>query len=696
MIKNRKRILAVIFSLFLLACLALGFIACKEDDTQQTQKDNFSFTQQDFTLVLGDKKQLSVTGDNPVWSTSNEEVVTIDENGLVTSVALGTAEITVKCGANQGKCVVTVVLSSTIPTVQMDTRARTLHIDTTYTLFPNLVYKDEVMTDGFVFESSNSQVVTVSQTGEVTAVGYGTAEVFITWSYRGYTDVTKISFSVIEAITLELTEKTLDLVVDTLTDTSVNKTQAVVNVKNYSIAGVAQDTSSLVWASADETVAKVENGTVKAIGVGSTEITATATTNNGSAVTVSVAVSVHSEALYTIKYYYAPVNGSYREITGKTQVKSEIIGKEVSVEQDTLEGFTFNSAKSFLKTTVAENGEAELSLCYDYDATGDTKFARWTLGGKFSLMREDMDAAVYGGDAVENVFVMESPVAGTSYLDYKYNAEEVGGYVVFNFYFIESVDANGDVGNPLVNMYQALTSVGTATGNYKQVQYPNNTDTKFDLQTGAWMQYVLYLDETKYPATLPEGSSWMDGANKIRMSFFYNRVGKVYFDFHTYTATEYAEMNKISCSASSTSVKQDMSVSKFGVDAKTGTYYLTAYPSLSTTATVNGKYNNAQAYNYQASDVGKYLIVEAYYVSSTNSSNATSVKFVVGSGKTQITPIVGTAGTGSWVTYAIFLDETTYASSTSFFFAPLYERKGSVYLRFTTLTENEYQTQYGS
>ena len=237
MIKNRKRILTVIFSLCLSICVALGLVACKKENTQP-QQSNFSFTQQDFTLVLGDKKQLTVTGDNPVWSTSNASVVTVDENGLLTSVALGTAEIAVKCGADEGKCVVTVVLSSTIPTVQMDERARTLHIGTTYTLSPNLTYKNEVLTDGFVYATSNEQVVTVSQTGEVTAVGYGTAEISIAWSYRGYTDVTRISFSVIEPIALESNEKALDLVVDTLTDGAANELE---NADLGDVFGIALD-----------------------------------------------------------------------------------------------------------------------------------------------------------------------------------------------------------------------------------------------------------------------------------------------------------------------------------------------------------------------------------------------------------------------------------------------------------------------
>lgn len=694
MIKSQKKLLTVIFSLVLFVCALFGAVACKEEETQP-QTSEFSFTQQDFTLILGDNKQLAVKGDNPVWSSSDEAIVTVDENGLVTSVALGSAEITVKCGKDEGKCLVTVVLSSIIPTVQMDERARALDINTSYTLAPSLVYKDEVLTDGFVFASSNSQVVTVSQSGEVTAVGYGTAEISISWNYRGYTDTTKISFTVKEPITLVLNEKTLDLVVDTLTTTSENKMQSAVSVKSYTIAGEAQDASTLVWMSEDETVAKVENGTVKAIGVGETKIVATATTANGTTVTASVSVSVYEEALYTIKYYYAPANGEYREITEKTQVKSDIIGKEVSVEQDALDGFIFNTARSFLKATVAGNGETELSQCFDYDSTGDAEFARWTLGGKFSLMREDMDASIYGADAVENVFVMESPVAGTSYLQYNYKPEEVGCYLVFNFYFTESVTENNAIGDPLINMYQALTSIGKASGNYKQVQYPNNTDTKYDLQTGAWMQYVLYIDETKYPAQLPDGASWMDGENKIRMNFFYNRKGKVYFDFQTYTKAEYAVMDKIACTASSTAVKQDMSVAKFGADAKTDTYYLTAYPSRSTAATVNGKYNNVQSYKYQPSDVGKYLIVEAYYAESTNSAGESSIKFVAGSGKKQIESIAQTAETGKWLTYAIFLDESTYASATSVFFSPLYERKGSVYLKFTTMTESEYQTQYG-
>ncbi len=44
-----------------------------------------------------------------VWSSSNEDVATVDNTGLVTAVALGTTEITASCGGQQKKCMLTVL-----------------------------------------------------------------------------------------------------------------------------------------------------------------------------------------------------------------------------------------------------------------------------------------------------------------------------------------------------------------------------------------------------------------------------------------------------------------------------------------------------------------------------------------------------------------------------------------------------------
>lgn len=68
------------------------------------------------SLKSGEQKQLTATvlpedaEDKTVtWESSDESIATVDETGLVTAVAVGTATITAKSGEQQGTCEVTVI-----------------------------------------------------------------------------------------------------------------------------------------------------------------------------------------------------------------------------------------------------------------------------------------------------------------------------------------------------------------------------------------------------------------------------------------------------------------------------------------------------------------------------------------------------------------------------------------------------------
>ena len=68
------------------------------------------------TLDLSSGFQLIITSEyteTPVWKSSNEGVVAIDQNGYVTAVGYGTSYITVISGNKKGICVITVVKQPT-------------------------------------------------------------------------------------------------------------------------------------------------------------------------------------------------------------------------------------------------------------------------------------------------------------------------------------------------------------------------------------------------------------------------------------------------------------------------------------------------------------------------------------------------------------------------------------------------------
>jgi len=143
----------------------------------------------DFTV--GDTEQLSAsvtpsnaTNQNLIWSSSNESVVTVDANGLITAVGEGTATITVTTedGGFSASCTVNVYPPAPpkidVTGVSLDTTSITLWAGENYQLNATVTPSDA--DNQTVYWVSNSlSVADVSNTGLVTAVGKGTATIIV-------------------------------------------------------------------------------------------------------------------------------------------------------------------------------------------------------------------------------------------------------------------------------------------------------------------------------------------------------------------------------------------------------------------------------------------------------------------------------------------------------------------------------------
>lgn len=121
----------------------------------------------------------NATNQNVTWKSSDTKVATVD-NGLVTAVAEGTATITVTTtdGNFQDTCTVTVTPPAKTPvtSVTLDKTSLTLDVGGSDTLTAT-VKPDDATTKTVTWSTSNENVVTVDQNGNVKAVGAGTATI---------------------------------------------------------------------------------------------------------------------------------------------------------------------------------------------------------------------------------------------------------------------------------------------------------------------------------------------------------------------------------------------------------------------------------------------------------------------------------------------------------------------------------------
>ena len=135
----------------------------------------------ELTLNRGKSYQLTYTVEPPnstdlvVWRTTDSNVVTVTNDGLVTAKAVGTATVLLNIGENaSAQCKVTVV--QPVTSVSLNYSSRTLDVlDTvqlTAKVLPTTAYDPSV-----TWSSSDPSVASVDETGFVTAHNKGTATI---------------------------------------------------------------------------------------------------------------------------------------------------------------------------------------------------------------------------------------------------------------------------------------------------------------------------------------------------------------------------------------------------------------------------------------------------------------------------------------------------------------------------------------
>ena len=250
-----------------------------------------------YTLVEGGSVPLvanvqpsDATDPEVEWSTSDEDVVVVSEEGIVTAIGLGQATITVKTldGGFEATADFTVVRPATGVTVSPETE--TLAVGG-----PNVTLNATVTptgsTNGAVtWTSSDNTVATVNSAGVVTPVSQGTATITAT-TQGGLTDTAQIT--VVQLVSgIVVNPSTLSL--DERASETLTATVAPVNATNPAVA----------WTTSNPEVATVDsNGLVTAVSKGTATITATSADGvhtNSSTVTVirrAASVSIAPELL---------------------------------------------------------------------------------------------------------------------------------------------------------------------------------------------------------------------------------------------------------------------------------------------------------------------------------------------------------------------------------------------------------------
>ena len=224
------------------------------------------------SLTPADATDLSVR-----WESTDNEVLTVDENGVVTAVSAGTAEITAYSSNEDvsAKCSVTVYVLPESLTLEKESAE--LWLGETLTL-ASAILPDDTTEKEIEWSSDSPEVASVSESGVVSALSKGTAVITAKSKANG-----------IEA------KCTIDVHIHVQSVTFDNSEYVVENGESVTLApAVAPENASfkkLLWKSGDEAVATVdENGVVTAHAVGTAVISAT-TEKEGVAATCVINVT---------------------------------------------------------------------------------------------------------------------------------------------------------------------------------------------------------------------------------------------------------------------------------------------------------------------------------------------------------------------------------------------------------------------
>ncbi|MDE7479486.1 MAG: leucine-rich repeat protein, partial [Lachnospiraceae bacterium] len=124
----------------------------------------FNVTPSDFTDVV-------------TWQSSNTDIITVDDAGVITAKAVGTASVRVTIGDKMATCAVTVV--QPVTSISINKSSLSLDAFEEYTLTAT-VYPSNAADSSVEWTTSDESVATVSQTGKVTSISKGTAVITVT------------------------------------------------------------------------------------------------------------------------------------------------------------------------------------------------------------------------------------------------------------------------------------------------------------------------------------------------------------------------------------------------------------------------------------------------------------------------------------------------------------------------------------
>ncbi len=261
------------------------------------------------------------------WSSSDDTILTVSENGLLTAVSLGTANITAGTTTTEGKSVtstLTVTVISLQKTLTINNPIENIIVNTEHqyqTTFVNALGVTEEV--NITWSSSDTNIATVSSTGLVTANSLGDVVITASTVADGETISTEDNFTVNPVGEIMSINNPID-------ELTVGDTHQYTATYTNNIG--QNENVTITWSSSDDTIASIdEQGLVTAKNAG--EVTIKASYTNGSGQEISdmdtfnvqaVQITTKSGTIRTTSSYILTGTFTLSEIEGTNNLELKI------------------------------------------------------------------------------------------------------------------------------------------------------------------------------------------------------------------------------------------------------------------------------------------------------------------------------------------------------------------------------------
>lgn len=276
----------------------------------ETDKSEVSLKVGESETIVATVLPSDATDKRVMWSSQNENVAIVSNDGTITALSIGETTVTVK--AIDGSDINTVIKVSVVPTPAESIRinapqSSSFRVGETINLTAD-VTPDDATDKSITWSSSDESIASVDAIGKVTANGVGRVLIRATNSAGRYDEI-KLTVVPTLAQSILLSHSETELKVG-------NKLQLTATVLPFTTTD-----KTVRWSSADSNIASVdENGNITAKSLGETVITANST--DGSNLNAECQVKVIPTPVESVKIVY---DGPTTVKVGfTTQMKAEI------------------------------------------------------------------------------------------------------------------------------------------------------------------------------------------------------------------------------------------------------------------------------------------------------------------------------------------------------------------------------------